>query len=69
MEVLRSGRKKHIYPQKVTSMLRWPMLGLDVLYDFFNAQDGVVLDEPIEESLTGVLTRMTFNARVGIRLG
>jgi hypothetical protein len=69
MDVLRLGRRKHIYPQKATSMLEWPMLGLDALYDFFNARDGVVSDEPIKEGLTGVLMRMTFNARVGIRLG
>ena len=69
MDVLRLARRKHVYPQKVASMLPWPMLGLGALYDFLNARDGVVSDEPIEESLTGVLVRMAFNAQNQFRIG
>ena len=69
MSVLKLGRRKHVYPQKSVAMKEWPMSGLDVLYDSFNARDGVVSDELIDEILTGILARMVFNARVKLRLG
>ena len=46
-------------------MKDWPTLGLGVLYDFFNARDGVVSEEPMY--VDGILRRMAFNAEAEIR--
>ena len=69
MDVLVLGKRKHVHSQKSIAMKEWPTLGLDVLYDSFNARDGVVSDELIDENLTGILARMVFNARVELGLG
>ena len=67
MEVLRRAKNENVYPEKGETMKDWPTLGLGVLYDFFNARDGVVSEEPMY--VDGILRRMAFNAEAEIRMG
>ena len=67
MEVLRKAKSENVYPEKGETMQHWPTLGLGALYDFFNARDGVVSDEPM--NVDGVLRRMVFITEAELRMG
>ena len=67
MEVLRKAKSENVYPEKGETMQHWPTLGLGALYDFFNARDGVVSEEPM--NVDGVLRRMVFITEAELRMG